>query len=412
MIALTANDLRSHDYSCNPFPIWERLREDQPLFYDAPTGRWVLSRYHDVAAVLTDSATYSTQTYTERFRPILGTTFAELDGAAHRQRRSIVAPPFSGRGLARSREIIAGCARGALAELAGRRRAELVGQLARPFALTVIASIMGIRPEDHRGLFAAAGRMGLGLDGLEPGLSDGAAARVEAMAIFAPAVAQRRVTPTDDVVSCVAAAQLDGCPLSDEEIGSFLCLLLLAGGPTVELALRNFWAGILSDNDLLRALRDDPTKLDAAFMEAVRRDGPMVYEDRLTTRDVEWHGRTVPRGEVVMICLGAANTDPTVFKDADQFVLDRYDAVDKPTRGEEEGRRPVLRPLSFGLGAHFCLGYQLGRIEARTATELMLSELPGLRLDEGERPQPTISCVDRELHPSNIRVVDEIRAVF
>jgi cytochrome P450 len=409
---LTADDLRSHAYSRNPFPIWERLRQDQPLFYDAPSGRWVLSRYHDVAAVLTDSATYSTRTYSERFRPILGTTFSELDGAAHRQRRGIVAPPFSGRGLERSRELIAGCARAALGGLAGSRRAELLSQLARPFALTVIASMMGIRSDDHPALFAAAGRMGVGLDGSEPGVSDGAAARVEATAIFAPAVAQRRATPTDDVVSCVATAQLDQCPLSDEEISSLLCLVLLAGGPTVELALANFWADILSDRDLLRALRDQPAKLDAAYLEAVRRDGPMVYEDRLVMRDVEWHGQTVPQGQVVMICLGAANTDPTVFADADHFVPDRYDTTEKPAPGEQEPRRPVPRPLSFGLGAHFCLGYQLARLEARIGTELMLNELPGLRLEAGERPQPTISCVDRELHPSNIRVVDEICAAF
>ena len=88
---ITSADLRSDEYSRDPFPIWRRLREDHPLFYDEPADRWVLSRYDDVVAVLSDPKTYSTRTYQERFRPVFGHTLAELDGQRHVRERTIVA---------------------------------------------------------------------------------------------------------------------------------------------------------------------------------------------------------------------------------------------------------------------------------------------------------------------------------
>ncbi|CAN5612955.1 hypothetical protein BH24ACT5_BH24ACT5_22300 [soil metagenome] len=95
--SVTPADLRTAEYERDPFPLWRRLREDQPLFYDEPADRWMLTRYDDVVAVLADFETYSTRTYQERFRPVFGRTLAELDGAQHIRERSIVAPAFVGR---------------------------------------------------------------------------------------------------------------------------------------------------------------------------------------------------------------------------------------------------------------------------------------------------------------------------
>ena len=130
----------------------------------------------------------------------------------------------------------------------------------------------------------------------------------------------------------------------------------------------------------------DPALLDAAFTETMRRDGPVLYEARDVTRDVEWHGVTVPAGSVIRACLGSANSDETLFAEPRTFDLHRTDLhLGKELRTGGPYPNDLTGHLGFGLGKHFCLGYELARAEAVLGSRRLLETLPNVRL-AGELP--------------------------
>ena len=180
-------------------------------------------------------------------------------------------------------------------------------------------------------------------------------------------------------------AEADGERLTDDEIHSFVSFLLVAGGPTTDMALRNFWWALLTDPDELTRCRGDHERVDRAFSESLRRDGPIVYEDRRTNAPVEWHGVEIPADADVVVCLGSANTDETVFADPLRFDPDRGDLLMGTERKPGHRRDGVAGHLAFGLGSHFCMGYQLARVEAVAATEQFLLALREPAAHEADR---------------------------
>ena len=379
---VTGADLLGEEYARDPFPIWRRMRDDQPLLYDEVGDRWMLSRYDDVVAVLSDPQVYSARTYQERFRPVFGRTLAELDGPRHIRERTIVAPAFVGRSLQGYRPFIEGAVDRISAGVTWSGTLDLVEAMTRRLPLTTIATMLGFPPADTEMLLEIGATI---LDGLadEPApRAAGAAAHRRLAAHLQPMMVERRVDPGDDLISRIVAAEADGECLTDDEIHSFVSFLLVAGGPTTDMALRNFWWALLARPEELDACRAEPERVGRAFSESLRRDGPIVYEDRRTNAPVEWYGTLLPADADVVVCLGAANTDDSVFAHADVFDPDRSDLLMGTERkpGFREAR--VAGHLAFGLGSHFCMGYQLARAEAVAATERFLLRLPAPRLIE------------------------------
>lgn len=377
---VTGVDLRSEEYGRDPFPVWRRMRDEQPLLYDEIGGRWVLSRYDDVVAVLRNPEVYTARTYQERFRPVFGRTLAELDGPRHIKERTIVAPAFVGRSLDGYRPIIAAAIDRLAADLAGSPTIDLVDGMTRRLPLTTIAGLLGFPPDDAPMLLEIGTLILDGLADVPELRAAGNAAHCRLAAHLDPMMDARRTAPTDDLIAKIVHAEAGGERLTDEEIHSFVSFLLVAGGPTTDMALRNFWWALLRDPDELAACRDDPGRVDRAFSESLRRDGPIVYEDRRTNAEVEWYGTTIPADSDVVVCLGAANTDDSVFADAERFDPDRRDLLMGVERkpGYREGG--AAGHLAFGLGSHFCMGYQLARAEAVAATERFLLGLDRPRL--------------------------------
>jgi len=181
------------------------------------------------------------------------------------------------------------------------------------------------------------------------------------------------------------------------EIASFISLLMVAGGETTDRGMANFWWILLQHPDVLGAARADPSLLDAAFSEFMRRDGVIVYEDRELTRDAEWYGRTIHAGEIVRVALISANNDETVFADPRRFDLARPDLrLGKESRagGRTDG---VANHLGFGLGKHFCIGYQLARAEIVSATRELLARYPQVRVASGQEPHLRVQWFHRYL---------------
>lgn len=393
---VTGATLRSEEYLLDPFPVWRRLREDQPLFYDDIAQRWILTRYDDVVAVLRDPAVYSARTYQERFRPIFGRTLAELDGPRHIRERTIVAPAFVGKSLEGYRPFIDASVAHLAAGLAGRRTFDLVDTVTSRLPLRVISALLGFPEHDTDFLFEVGHAV---LEGLadEPELrAKGADAHRRLAEHLGPFISDRREHPTNDLISRVVHGEANGERLTHDEICSFISFLLAAGGPTTDMAVRNFWWALLSEPDELRRCQQDPDRIDRAFSESLRRDGPIVYEDRRTNVEVEWYGTVIPADTDILVCLGSANTDDSVFADPETFDPDRTDllmGVERKPGYRDDG---MAGHLAFGLGSHFCMGYQLARVEVVAATQQLLVPLGDIRLTEPQTPR--ITWYERTVH--------------
>ena len=199
-----------------------------------------------------------------------------------------------------------------------------------------------------------------------------------------------------DLVSRVCAAEHDGQTLDPDEVVAFLGLLFIAGGETTDKAIGNMWWNLLRHPELLAQCRDDPTFLEPCFSETMRRDAPVIAEDRFVDHDVEWHGVEIPAGSRIRGLIGAAHRDADVFADPDGFDPERSDLH----LGLE--RRSGVVPdatmhLGFGLGKHFCLGYQLARREAVRGSQRLIEALPGVRFADPVQPGPVISRSMRAL---------------
>jgi len=197
------------------------------------------------------------------------------------------------------------------------------------------------------------------------------AASAEIKEYLAGILAERRREPREDLISGLAQAELDGERLTDEEIFSFLRLLLPAGVETTYRSTGNLLFSLLSRPDQLEAVRADRSLIPQALEEAVRFETPLLNITRLATRDTVLSGVEIPAGSTVLIMLAAANRDETRWPEPDQFDI---------------FREPRLH-ISYGQGPHICLGMHLARAEMRIALNLLLDRLPGLRLDpDGDDP--------------------------
>ncbi len=386
---VTSAALRSPEYLADPFPLWRHMRETAPLFYDDIADRWMLTRYDDVVQVLGDPQTYSARTYQERFRPVFGRTLAELDGAQHIRERRIVAPAFVGRSLQGYLPFIDSQVDHLRSALANSSSVDLIDAVTSRLPLRVIAALLGFGEHDVDFLFEVGNDVLAGLAD-EPELRRAGRAAHERLAEhLAPIIDARLTAPTDDLISRIVQAEAEGERLTVDETCSFITFLLAAGGPTTDMAIRNFWWALLTEPDELEACRADPDRIQRAISESLRRDGPIVYEDRRTNVEVEWYGRSIPADSDVLVCLGSANTDDSVFDHPEVFDADRTDllmGVERKTGYHQDG---VAGHLAFGLGSHFCMGYQLARAEIVAVTERLLLSIGEVRLTEPQQPHIT-----------------------
>jgi len=192
------------------------------------------------------------------------------------------------------------------------------------------------------------------------------------------AIAERRREPRDDMITGLVAAQEDRDALSDTELVATAVLLLLAGHETTTNLIGNGTLALLQHPAELARLRDDPERLlKSAIEEMLRFDSPVQGTARAAAEDVEYGGVPIPKGALLLTGIGAANRDPAVFPDPDRFDVGRRDN----------------HHLSFGFGAHFCLGAPLARLEGEIAFRALLERFPKLALADQpieHRPNPIL----------------------
>ncbi len=318
--------------------------------------------YDECQMVLTHPDTFSSSIYDQIMGPVMGRTLLELEGAEHRASRALVSPSFRAALLERWRsELVEVVVHELIDRFAPRGRAELAREFTFAFPVQVIARIMGLPREDY----LRFQRLSIELLNVVYDWDCGVAASASLKAYFKEVLAERRRDPQDDLISTLAESEIDGARLTDDEIFAFLLLILPAGVETTYRASGNLLVALLTQPELLEALRADRSMLRGAIEEALRWEPPITTVVRVAVRDCELGGVAIRAGTNVSVSVAAANRDPTRYPDPDRF---------DPTRKN-------IAHLTFGGGPHLCLGMHLARMEAAVAISALLDRLPDLRLD-------------------------------
>jgi cytochrome P450 len=363
----------------DPYPMLAAIRADSPVLqihYGAgPGGQYqrdekapqipslftVTSR-ELAQEVLSDNVRFSSAGYAMTIGQVMGRTILTMDPPEHLRHRALVAGAFRARALEEWSDTIIGATISELIDaFAGDGHADLIPQLTFPFPVRVIARILGL-PEADWPRFL---RLSTELISLMRDWDRAAAASRELRGYFAEIIADRRRHPHDDLVSQLIEAEVDGHRLSDDEIYPFLLLLLPAGAETTYRSSSNLMFGLLSDPRQLAAVREDRSLVPQAIEEALRWETPALTVARTAARDVSLGSVDIPAGGFVAVSIGAANRDPGRCADPDTFDIFREDK----------------QHISFGDGAHTCLGMHLARLEMRMLLNAVLDRLPELRLD-------------------------------
>jgi cytochrome P450 len=356
---------------------FRRMRDLEPVSWDERYGAWHVFRYPDVAAVLADPATFSSDLTVllppqEEIELFSRGNFVRMDAPRHTKLRKLVSKAFTPRVVAELEPRIAAITGELLDAVAGSSPFDLVAALAYPLPVTVIAELVGVPVSDrHRFRQWADALLGEPLpDTLVPDREtlQKRGARLRDMIDYLLAhVRQRRAAPTGDLTSTLIAAEVDGGHLDDEEIVGFIGLLLIAGHITTTTLLTNTILCLDENPGAARSLRADPSRIPSALEEVLRYRAPFPRLARLATVDSTVGGCTVRAGQALNLWLGSANRDERQFDQPDRFDIDR-------------NPNPHL---SFGHGIHFCLGAPLARLEGRVAMTILLERCPDLAVADG-----------------------------
>ncbi len=331
--------------------------ESAPVFF--------VYRYEDVSRVLRDSETFCSGHIIDLIMgPVMGEhIMLGMDGARHRRYRALVSTAFRPKVMARWESELAEAVGNALIDnFAGRGRAELVREFTFPYPTQIIAGILGLPGEDYKKFQ----RWSISILSFLTKQEEAVAASGQVKEYVAEILEDRRRQRRQDLISDLAHAELDGEHLSDEEIFSFVRLLLPAGVETTYRSTGNLLLTLLSNPEDLEAVRQDRSLVPRAIEESLRYETPLLNITRMATKDAEIGGVAVPAGSTVMLMLAAANREATRYGDPEHFDM---------------GREEPKPHISFGHGPHICLGMHLARMEMRVALNLLLDRLPGLRLD-------------------------------
>ena len=328
----------------------------------APEGSYSVLSHEAVSRVLLDGETFSSAGYAQSVGPVFGHSILEMDEPEHSRYRGLIQKAFSKRALDRwEHELVKPIVNRMIDRFAARGHADLVRELTFPFPVSVIAGMIGLDEAD----LPAFHRMATELISITLDPARGIRASEGLREMFARVLAERRQVPRDDLMSVLAAAELEGTKLDDEAIYAFLRLLAPAGAETTYRSLGNLLLGLFQHPDQLEALRANRALMPQAIEEGLRWEPPLLNIARTTTREVEVGGVVLPAGANVSVNLGAANRDEARFPNPEVFDI----------------FRPQKTNVAFATGAHRCLGLHLARMESTVALNTLFDRLPNLRLD-------------------------------
>jgi cytochrome P450 len=365
----------------DPYPELAERRRTTPIAKRPAWGArgevvdgWEVYRYDDVTAVMRDNVTFSSASVRDGMAPVMGPyPLVGMDEPEHRRLRGLVAQAFRQKALAHfESDLVRPVVDEMIDRFVARGRAELVRELTFRYPVQVIASILGLPREDHEQFHQWA----MAIINVSADPAHGIRSSAELRDYLARLLDERRHAPGDDFLSELAQVELDGERLGDEEIFSFLRLLLPAGAETTYRATGNLLFGLLTHPEQMEKVAADRSLMPEAVEESIRWETPLLITSRVATSDTEVAGVEVTAGTQVIPNLGAANHDETRWDRAEEFDIVRE-------------QKPFV---SFGVGPHMCLGMHLARMEMSAAVGRLLDRCANLRLDPDavERDDPHI----------------------
>jgi cytochrome P450 len=381
-----------------PYPVWKRLRDEAPLYYNEKYGFYALSRFADVLAASLEWQTYSSARGTvieiiDTSTPIGDTAESDaslgmmifMDPPRHDELRGVVSRSFTPRRISVLEDRIRELSVEFLDPQRDGSGFDYLDEYGAKIPTMLIGALLGIPSADQDQLRKWIDiTMRYEPDGLSAEKADAMRLTSEYMQEL---VEERRRAPRDDMVSDLLAAELtrdDGTTrgLDHNEVMAFFTLLEFAGSETTARLLG--WAAVLLARhpDQRTQLIENPGLIGNAVEELLRYEPPSPIQARFVTRDVEWHGILVPAQSKIALLTGSAGRDEREYADPDRFDVTRH----------------FDRHVTFGFGVHYCLGAHLARLEARVAIEETLKRFPTWEVDESEIELVHTSTVRGPVH--------------
>ncbi len=384
-------DPYDYDFHEDPYRYYKRLRDEAPLYRNEELKFWALSRHRDVWEGFRNSATLSNRDGVSLDPVSRGPhasktmSFLAMDDPAHLRLRTLVSKGFTPRRIRELEPRVTEIATQHLDTMLEKASShppgtvDYVDEFAGKLPMDVISELMGVHEPDRAQVRAWAD----GVMHREDGVNDVPASAIEAsinlIVYYQEMIAERRKALTEDLTSALLAAEIDGDRLTDEEILGFMFLMVIAGNETTTKLLANaaFWGH--KNPDQISPIYTDLSRVPLWVEETLRYDTSSQILARTVSGELTLYDTTIPEGDVLLLLPGSAHRDERVFDNPDDYLI-----------GREIG--PKL--LSFGSGAHFCLGAHLARMEARVALTELFKRIRGYEVDEANAVR---------VHSSNVR---------
>jgi pimeloyl-[acyl-carrier protein] synthase len=364
----------------NPYPLYHKLRSEDPVHWDRFLHTWVVTRYPDVLSVLHSFSADRTPTPEQLtamglsgLNPIAKVMVKQMlfmDAPAHTRLRGLASAAFTPRRVEVLRGHIQEIADDLLDRVQARGTMDIIADFAAPMPAIVTAEMLGVPTEDHEDLkkWSADFAEMLGNFQHNPDRIPRVLESTNNLTdYFQAAIDKARQHPREGLIQAFMNAEIDGDRLTDEEIVANCIVTMVGGQETTTNLIGNGLLTLMRNPEQLAQLRDDPSLINSAVEELLRYESPSQHTGRIAREDVQIGGRQIGKGQAVMAIMAAANRDPERFPDPDRLILDRSDN----------------KHLAFGWSSHFCFGAPLARMEGQIAFETLLRRLPNLELVPG-----------------------------
>jgi cytochrome P450 len=365
----------------DPYPLYARLRQGDPVHWSDAFNGWLLSRYADVKAALHNPRLVSNERVRANmdrlpengavdmrpFSQILAQWIVNLDPPDHTRLRALVNKAFTPRLMDSMRPSIQATVDQLLDNVEQNGQMEVLGDFAFPLSAIVISRMLGVPDEDRDRFKHWTDNIHafLGSTHLLPYQAKLAQEGMLAIRDYVRDIAiQRREYPANDLISRLLVVEERGDMLTETELFALCINILIAGYETTMSLIANGLLLLLQNPDQLQKLRSNPALIDTGIEEFLRYETPLQNQDRVAQEDLEIEGKPIRKGQRVILLLGASNRDPEQFPNPDRLDITRQDNTH----------------LAFGYGIHFCVGAPLARVEGQIAINTLLRRLPALRL--------------------------------
>ena len=379
-------DLNSAEFLADPYPVYDRLRQNDPIYWSAENSYWILTRYADIAQLISNPQLSSNRIGAHagrmpdqvkaHFRPFftaVSSWMLMIDPPDHTRLRGLVNKAFTPRVVENMRGLVQQLVDDMIESVKDQGRMDVMTDLANPLPATVIAEMLGVPGSDQKQFKAWSDDISMALAGIDSARSKeellalyelAQKSYLDLAAYFADKVATLRQKPQENLLSALVQAEEQGDRLTEEELFANCVLLMIAGHETTTNLIGNGVLALLKNPGEQEKLRERTELIVPAIEELLRYDSPVQKMGRVALADIPVNGQEIKQGQLVCFSFGAANRDPEHFPSPE-----RLDLARQPNRH-----------LAFGHGLHYCVGAALARVEGQIAIRTIFQRLPGLRL--------------------------------